>query len=68
MQLALVNSSNTDQTSSSWGNKHIPAGGVQAGWRLRRCAHLSSQFLHVRVDLIQQVVTLLEQRVLGVHE
>lgn len=36
--------------------------------RRRRFAHLGSQLLHVRVDLIQQVVALLEQRVLGVHE
>lgn len=36
--------------------------------RLKSFAHLSSQFLHVGVDLIQQVVALLKQRVLGVHE
>lgn len=31
-------------------------------------AHLSSQFLHVGVQFIQQVVALLEQRTLRVHE
>jgi len=33
-----------------------------------RCAHLGGQLLHVGVYVVQQVVALLEQGVLGVHE
>lgn len=76
-QLPPVDSSNEDKPDPS--ADRAPEGGMKrwCGWwlmeqhaerRRRRFAHLGSQLLHVRVDLIQQVVALLEQRVLGVHE
>lgn len=39
-----------------------------SGGENNHTSHLCSQLLHVGVDLIQQVVALLEQRVLGIHK
>lgn len=36
--------------------------------RIQSWPHLCSQFLHVGVDVVQQAVALLEERVLRVHE